>query len=364
MIMQLVAWTSGFAGVLRRVKTGGRPTGACHSRERTGEGNEVAAAEPNVAPEQARKERGTISHEMVLFAASFALVGMVAVSVAATVNFLFLSILASAAVATAFIRILFPRRSFFSHTFTNLVAVYAAIFAFFTEELFADIGSTAAGIGFCLPILAFLIGCWLRRTDIRSVIDHPDMRGGEALYGALVWLLPVFLVGGAVFALSWLSEAMVNTNLVFLLSMSAIGLIILGVSRSVAIFLVDAGLLFEEFFARMSRLAIPAFAFLTFYALLVILFASIFSIVSQFSTVGHFRVGSVTRALSFPEAIHFSIVTISTVGYGDIVPASNLARVLASIEVICGVMLLLFGVSELLEYTREHRRHGQARRTE
>jgi hypothetical protein len=25
-------------------------------------------------------------------------------------------------------------------------------------------------------------------------------------------------------------------------------------------------------------------------------------------------------------------------------------------EVICGVMLLLFGVSELLEYTREHRR--------
>jgi voltage-gated potassium channel len=74
--------------------------------------------------------------------------------------------------------------------------------------------------------------------------------------------------------------------------------------------------------------------------------------------------GSVTRALSFPEAIHFSIVTISTVGYGDIVPASNLARVLAFIEVVCGVMLLLFGVSELLEYTREHRRHGQARRTE
>jgi hypothetical protein len=25
-------------------------------------------------------------------------------------------------------------------------------------------------------------------------------------------------------------------------------------------------------------------------------------------------------------------------------------------EVICGVMLLLFGVSELLEYAREHRR--------
>ena len=142
---------------------------------------------------------------------------------------------------------------------------------------------------------------------------------------------------------------------IFLLAMSAIGLIVLGVSRSVAIFLVDAGLLFEEFFRRMSRLAIPAFAFLTFYALLVILFASIFSIVSQFSTGDHFRVGSVTRGLSFNEAMHFSIVTISTVGYGDIVPVSNIARVLTSIEVICGVLLLLFGVSELLGYTREHR---------
>jgi voltage-gated potassium channel len=91
-------------------------------------------------------------------------------------------------------------------------------------------------------------------------------------------------------------------------------------------------------------------------ALLVIFFASIFSILSQFSTGDHFRVASVTRALSFSEAMHFSIVTMSTVGYGDIVPTSSMARVLASIEVVCGVMLLLFGVSELLEYTREHRK--------
>jgi voltage-gated potassium channel len=83
----------------------------------------------------------------------------------------------------------------------------------------------------------------------------------------------------------------------------------------------------------MSRLAVPAFAFLTFYALLVIFFASIFAIVSRFAGADHFRVGTVTRRISFSEAIHFSIVTISTVGYGDIVPASNLARVLASTEV-------------------------------
>ena len=138
--------------------------------------------------------------------------------------------------------------------------------------------------------------------------------------------------------------------------MLLIGLIVLAVSRNVAIFLVDAGLLFEEFFHRMSRLAVPAFAFLTFYSLLVVVFASLYCILSQYSPDLHFRVANVGRTLTYSEAIHLSITTISTVGYGDIVPASNAARVLTTIEVICGVLLLLFGVSELLEYTREHRR--------
>jgi len=224
-----------------------------------------------------RQQRKLAGREALLFGVSLILVTLVAIAVADKANTLLLAIVVSAGVATALIRWLFPERSFFSLTFMNLVAVYASIFAFFLEELFGQIGPTAAGVGFCLPILFFLMGCWIRRTDIRAVIDHPDIRGGQALYGALVWLIPVSIVGAAVFVLSWFAEASVNTNLVFLLSMLVIGLIVLGVSRNVAIFLVDAGLLFEEFFHRMSRLAVPAFAFLTFYALLVIFFASIFA---------------------------------------------------------------------------------------
>jgi voltage-gated potassium channel len=163
-------------------------------------------------------------------------------------------------------------------------------------------------------------------------------------------------VGLAVIVLSWFIEAAVNTDLAFLAAMILIGLIVLAVSQDVALFLVEVGLLFDEFFLRMSRLMIPAFAFLTFYALLVIVFASIYSIMSHYSVEPHFLVAGVRRAVSFPESIYFSIVTLSTVGYGDIIPASNLARALASLEVICGVLLLLFGVSELLGYTREHGR--------
>ena len=137
--------------------------------------------------------------------------------------------------------------------------------------------------------------------------------------------------------------------------MSLIGLIVLGVSRDVAIFLVDAGLLFKEFSRRISRLVIPAFAFVTFYSLIVILFASAYRLISMYSPHSHFKVGDALRGLSFSEAIYFSIGTISTVGYGDIIPYSNLTRVLSSVEVFCGIMLLLFGVSELLEYARERR---------
>lgn len=296
------------------------------------------------------------TREAALFAVSLVLVALVALSVAGGINALFVAIILSACLATTFSRWLFPEGAFFSLTFANLIAVYASIFAFFMEELFGQIRPTVSGIGFSLPILFFLVGCWLRRADITAVVGHSDIRDSKALYGALVWLIPIFLIGAGAFVLSWLAERVVNTDLAFLTAMLTIGLIVLVVSRSVAIFLVDAGLLFEEFFQRMSRLVVPAFAFLTFYSMLVIVFASIFSIISQFSTEAHFRVGSLARAISFSEAIHFSIVTISTVGYGDIVPATNLARMLASMEVICGVMLLLFGVSELLEYTREHRR--------
>ena len=68
------------------------------------------------------------------------------------------------------------------------------------------------------------------------------------------------------------------------------------------------------------------------------------------------------HALSFSELIYFLIGTVSTVGYGDITPYSSLARVLASLEVFCGIMLLLFGVSELLEYARELVRVGVTNR--
>ena len=133
----------------------------------------------------------SVLHEAVLFAISLSLVALVGISVAGSATQLFLAIIASAAVATAFIRWLFPEAPFFALTFANLIAIYASIFAFFMEEMFGLIGPAVAGFGFSLPVLFFLVGCWLRRADVQTVVDNPDLRGGLRLYRALLWLLPV-----------------------------------------------------------------------------------------------------------------------------------------------------------------------------
>ena len=45
----------------------------------------------------------------------------------------------------------------------------------------------------------------------------------------------------------------------------------------------------------------------------------------------------VTEGLSLPDAIYFSIVTVATVGYGDIHPASSSGKLLAIVLIVTGV---------------------------
>ena len=180
------------------------------------------------------------ARELVLFGLSLTLVILVGISVAGGPNILFFAIVLSAGLATVLSHRLFPGGPLFSLTFANLIAVYASIFAFFIEEIFGRIRPVVSGIGFSLPILFFLVGCWLRRAEVTAVVDHPDLRNERGPYKALSWLVPVFLVGLGALLLSWFVEAAVNTDLAFLAAMLLIGLIVLAVSRDVALFVLLA----------------------------------------------------------------------------------------------------------------------------
>src|SRR6516165_7880119 len=293
--------------------------------------------------------------ELARVALPLAFVALVAAAVAGISSPLFFAILFSAGLVIVVVRALFPTGRLFPVAFASLIAVYAAIFSLFVEEVFRGIEAAFLVAGFCLPIFFFLVGCWLQRDQVKAVVAHPTIRSEQRVMRAVIWLVPVSFVGAAVILLSRIVKTPAQLDMLFIGAMSIIGLIVLTVSRDVAVFLVDAGLLFEEFFSRVSRLVIPAFAFVTFYSLIVILFASAYRLISVYTPGPHFIVAGAPHALSFSESIYFSIGTISTVGYGDITPQSSPARVLASLEVFCGIMLLLFGVSELLEYAREHR---------
>ena len=302
-----------------------------------------------------REPRGVAAGTLLL---SLALVVLVATAIAGWATTLFAAIVACAIVPAFLLQQMFPSSQLLWIAFVNLASAYASVFAVFVEEAFVGVGPLTLSIGFALPVLSFVAGCWLQRDKVKAAIADPALSGERGLRGSLLWLAPVALVGAVVIAVSQAAPGAIKSETVFVLAMLLIAGIVLAVSSSVAVFLVETARLFEEVFQRVSHLLVPACAFLTAYSLIVVVFAAVYAIASKFGLQDHFRITGTVRALSYPEALHFSITTLSTVGYGDIVPASSTGRSLAMIQVIIGTLLLLFGVSEILEYSRERRRLG------
>ena len=257
---------------------------------------------------------------------------------------------------------LFPGSRLLSLAFANYLAIYVCLFSFFVEENFNLTALWALHIGFVLPIVAFLGGVWWRRQEIADVLKHDQPRPDGAVRSEgdhrhlgrlLLWLIPIFAVGALTFLLPWTQLETAPVNTIFLGSMAVLAIIIFLVSRDVCAFMIETGLLFEGFFQRIARLAAPIFAFFTFYSFTVIIFAAFYRVVDRFTPGVHFEVGGIVRDITLQESLYFSLVTLSTLGYGDILPLSSVTRVLVSLEIVTGVLLLLFGFSEIIAFSRE-----------
>ncbi len=250
----------------------------------------------------------------------------------------------------------FPGSRFFAIALANFIAVYACLYVFLLEANFGGLDRWAVFPGFAIPIVAFLGGVWWRRDRIRRIVETPTLREERHFGRLLVWLVPMILIGAATFVIP-LGAFGHNTIDVLLIGlMTAIGAIIFVVSGMIATFLIDSGLLFEQFFESARELVIPAFAFFTFYSLIIIVFAAVYRIIDRYSVSAQFLIHSHPHEISFSDSLFFSIVTLSTVGYGEIVPATDVVRVIVAFQIICGVLLLLFGFHQIVNYAREHRR--------
>ncbi|HVO14686.1 MAG TPA: potassium channel family protein [Alphaproteobacteria bacterium] len=250
----------------------------------------------------------------------------------------------------------FPHSHFFALAVTNLIGVYTCIFIFFVEVNFSAVTRPLLAVGYLMPIIAFYVGAWWRRQQIEDIVTADHLRDVRHIGRIFLWLVPVFAIGALTFFLPALEVPSDWADAAFVAAMAAISIIVIAVCRDVSTFLIDTSLLFDQFFTRMARLIVPAVAFLTFYSMLVIVFASIYRVIDVYSTVPQFLINGRPRVITFSESLYFSITTLSTVGYGDVAPEGNLIRVIVAIQIVCGVLLLLFGFSEIISYARERRR--------
>lgn len=262
-------------------------------------------------------------------------------------------VLVTVAVVVAMLHRVLPGSRFFSITFANAISVYACVYVSFLEARFEPAARSVEVAAFLLPILGFALAVYVRRRGIRSIIlsEHPRI---ETRFGrAFLWLVPVAAIGILNFLVPLESWEASMREAWLLGAMAAVALIVFFAGHSVAVFLADTGLLFEDFYSSAARLIKPTFAFLTFYSLIVVVFAALYRLIDRFDGTDTFVVHGTTRAIGFAESLYFSIVTLSTVGYGDIVPLTYAVRAVVAVQIVAGIVLLLFGVQALLRATRD-----------
>jgi voltage-gated potassium channel len=289
---------------------------------------------------------------------------LVLVAITDTYGLLFFVMLGALALSVTLFYWLFPGSHFTAIALANFLSIYACLFTFFVESNFGTAADWAVQVAFVLPIAAYIAGVSLRRESIHQLVRHEADSRVHYSPRIFIWLVPVFVVGMVSFLLPHRDYQPQTVSAFLILSMGLIAALVFLVSRDVTAFLLETGLLFEEFFDQAITLLAPTLAFFTYYSFVVIVFGCFYRIIDRLIPGPHFTVLGVDREVTFLESMYFSIITLSTVGYGDLVPASMLVRAVASLQIVIGVWLLIFGFSEVLRYARERewreqRRHGR-----
>ena len=247
---------------------------------------------------------------------------------------------------------MFPGSRFFVLAFANSLAIYTIVYFFLVEANFPRLREWVSVLGYLLPIYMFLAGVWWRRDAIREASQSEDFRRARFQGRLFIWLLPVCIVAALTFLVPGVKLESSGSDIVFLALVAGVSLFVMVISRQICLFLIDTGVLFDHLFVQMSRLGRPAFAFFTLYSFSVIVFAMIYRIMDRVTESSIFLIEGQPGAISFTESLYFSLITMSTVGYGDITPASEALRVVVGIEVMVGIMLFLFGFAEIMRYAR------------
>jgi hypothetical protein len=247
---------------------------------------------------------------------------------------------------------LFPHGMHFAFGTANGFAVYACLYVFMGRAGFPDAAPWAKAVGFLLPIAAFLAAIWARRSALRALAEGRRPLDTAHLPRMMRFILALAAIGVVSMVVPEGRIPGPAQTVSLLVAMTAIAVVVAASVRDVVRLLVDVALIFETIGGRLGHLAVPITAFVTVYALLVITFASCYRVADGLSAAPVFASAAGPFRLDFADALHFSVATLSTVGYGDIRPVGDGVRVLASLQVLLGQLLLLFGFAEIMRSTR------------
>jgi voltage-gated potassium channel Kch len=89
------------------------------------------------------------------------------------------------------------------------------------------------------------------------------------------------------------------------------------------------------------------YASVSLYLLLGMFWFALFNLTEAINP-GSFALGGVTTRIPRSSFLYFSLVTLTTVGYGDIVPVTAVARVFAALEGVAGVLYIAITVARLV----------------
>jgi Ion channel len=183
-----------------------------------------------------------------------------------------------------------------------------------------------------------------------------DRDGWRRLVLAGVTFIPVIL---STFRLSqmkfwvWTSVSLMLINMSFVVAgntFSSRALTVIRWGSLAAFFALTAAGLFS--YLRSSRIVTQAHLYtaVNIYLLLGLLWTSLYLAMDAFYP-GSIQIGS-HPAERDTDLLYFSLITLSTIGYGDIVPLGGEARILAALEGMTGVLYIAITVALLVSRFR------------
>lgn len=264
------------------------------------------------------------------------------------------AVVASAATVAGIAHRCLPQSPILPLVLANAIGVYACAFIFVVEILFPNSNNVAIFFSYLTPLAGFATGLVINRdrlTEPQTAIDCKAMIDRGAIWSGLS--IAMIASSLAVLHIDVFDDILPTPALLgFAIGLSGVTYLS---SQCIAEVMTETGDLFRDFFSTIRGLIRPAYAFFTFYLLFVIVFASLYSIIDSISIAPHFSIQGELRDMRFLEAIYFSLITFSTVGYGDITPVSHAARIVVTIQVLTGVVLTLFGFFAIMNYRTDNR---------